>query len=128
EMPFMVAVMVEDPTARQFPSSGLVTGEPMVTTAGVPLTHAALAVTFWVVPSEKCPVAVKAIGEPTNCVAGFGVMVIEVRLGGLETQVSTVLPETAPTCAVIVDVPAERHVATLGLAAEPSVATPSVPE
>ena len=67
------------------------------------------AVTFWVDASENVPVEVSVIDEPTLTVLLAGLSETLDRVGGGgagAVTVNTVVPEIAPSCALMVEVPA----------------------
>ena len=65
--------------------------------------------TSWLVPSEYLPVAINCWVVPAGMLGAAGVTVMEDRVA--EVTVRVVLPEILPEVAVMVAVPAERHVA-----------------
>jgi hypothetical protein len=104
ETPPAVAVIVAFPTALPVTRPWLPGALLTVASVGAEETQLTNAVRFWVVPSEKSPVAMSCSLVPSPIEELGGVIVIAVSTAAV--TVTAVVPDTPPRVAVIVALPA----------------------
>jgi len=120
DTPPTVAVIVAFPTAVPVTRPWLPGALLTVASVGAEETQVTNAVRFWVVPSEKSPVAISCSLVPSAIAELGGAIVIDVSTAAV--TVTVVAPDTPPRVAVIVALPIPVPVTRPGLTVLSTVA------